>query len=149
VTAPAWIVAWIVAALAPLVFVAWWVIGGERGPERVLLPRDITISTQSVIIAAALMLSGACVLCAWRPVLGLFALAAVLAGIAVFWPIVQQNRYSGPVVAQFRGRHGLHRNDLLAVVPATAAIVAFVWAMHTRRQRAISARSGRRLPIAD
>jgi hypothetical protein len=128
--------AWIAVALAPLVFIAWWVIEGERGPAYILLPRDIHVTTQSVMVAAALALSGACLLCAWRQVVGLFCLAVVLAAIAAFWPIVQQNKFSGPVVVVFPGRHGLHRNDLLAVVPATAAIVAFVWALRTRRQRA-------------
>lgn len=117
--------AWLLIAPAPLLALGLWVAAGERGPELLMLPRGQTASTRFVLTLVAVLLCAACVLCAWHRVAGLVALGFVLMGVALFWPSVQENRFSGPVLFTFDDRHGVHRNDLLALVPLGLAVGAF------------------------
>ena len=135
----------------PLLALGLWLAAGARGPDRLMLPRHETASTRFVLTFVAVSLCAACVLCAWHRVAGLLALSLVLVGVAGFWPSVQENQFSGPVLLTFSDRHGLHRNDLLAVVPLGLALAAVVAAStaHSfagsrgRRPRLIRRRGGR------
>jgi hypothetical protein len=126
---------WLVGALVPLAVLAAWFLGDRRGPDTLLLWRGHEVSTALVLVLAAGGLGGAMAAAAWRPPLGLALMAAVLLGMAAFWPAVQENPFSGPTVVSF-GRRGLHENDLLAVVPGVAglAAAAAAWHLHVRRR---------------
>jgi hypothetical protein len=130
---------WLAAAAAPLVVLAGWVATGRRGPERLELPRSQAVDTSTVMVVAALALSGALLYCARHRTRGLVVLGLVLVAIAGFWPIVQENKFSGPVLVGV-GNHGLHRNDALALIPAGLGLAVITIA--GRRHRA-GRRSGR------
>lgn len=98
-----------------------------------MLPRGQTASTRFVLTLVAVLLCASCVLCAFHRVGGLVALGFVLLAVAAFWPSVQENRFSGPVLFTFDDRHGVHRNDLLALVPFGLAVAAFVAAVERVR----------------
>ena len=125
--------AWLLIAPTPLLALGLWIAAGERGPERLMLPRHETASTRFVLTLVAVSLCAACVLCAFHRVAGLFTLSVVLVCVAGFWPSVQENRFSGPVLMTFSESHGLHRNDLLAIVPLGLAVAAFVAAVDRLR----------------
>jgi hypothetical protein len=125
--------AWLLIATTPLLALGLWIVGGQRGPEQLMLPRHETATTPMVLTLVAVLLCASCVLCAYHRVAGLFALAVVLVGVAAFWPSVQENQFSGPVLFTFGDSHGLHRNDLLAIVPLGLAIAAFVAAVDRLR----------------
>ena len=126
---------WLVLAAAPVLAFALWIAVGTPGPEQLRLPREITLSTVTVVAVTAVSLGVTLAMCAWRTDIGMPALTGVLVAIAGFWPVVQQNQFSGPVIANLGPGHGLHRNDALAVVPAALGAAAFVGARRARRAR--------------
>ena len=126
---------WLVLAAAPVLAFASWIILGAPGPEQLRLPRGITLPTVTVIASTAVSLGVTLAMCAWRADIGMLALAGVLVVIAGFWPFVQENQFSGPVIADLGSNHGLHRNDALALVPAALGAAAFVGAWRARRTR--------------
>jgi hypothetical protein len=117
---------WLVAAAAPLLALLLWALQGTTGPQTLLLPRGNEVSTAAVMTVVAVLLAASLALGAWNPRLGLVALGIVMGGIAVFWPAVQDNRYSGDVVIVLSGSHGLHANDWYALGPAAIGAVALV-----------------------
>jgi hypothetical protein len=124
---------WAALAAVPPVVLAGWVITGQRGPERLELPYSHVVDTSTVMALTALALSAALLWCAVDRSWGLAALGSVMMAIAAFWPIVQHNQFSGPILVDLFGTHGIHRNDVLAVVPGTLGIAAFVAAERRRR----------------
>ncbi len=124
---------WLVGALVPLAVLAAWFASDRRGPDTLMLWRGHQVSTALVLVMAAVGLSGAMVVAAWRPPLGLALMAVVLLVMAAFWPAVQENPFSGRTVVSF-GRRGLHENDLLALIPGIAGLgaAAMAWRLHTR-----------------
>lgn len=114
---------WVQLAALPLVVLVGWVVTGTRGPEQLALPRSQVVDTSIVMALTAIALTGALVWVSVDRTRGLLALGLVLLAIAGFWPIVQENKFSGPVVLGV-GTHGLHRNDALALVPAGLGLAA-------------------------
>jgi hypothetical protein len=120
---------WLIAAAAPVLALLAWVLLGEAGPQTLLLPRGRTVSTFAVLAITAALITGSLLLCACRLRAGLVALAVSMGGIAILWPAVQDNRYSGDIVLALGNQHGLHANDWLALGPAAvgAAALAAAW----------------------
>ncbi|MEX0847406.1 MAG: hypothetical protein WD023_06475 [Ilumatobacteraceae bacterium] len=117
---------WLVAAAAPLVALLLWVLDGESGPQTLDLPRGVEVSSAAVMTIVASLTTASLVACAWNARIGLIALAVVMGGTALFWPAVQDNRYSGDIVISFGNRHGIHMNDWYALGPAAIGALALV-----------------------
>lgn len=118
---------WAALAAVPLVVLAGWVVTGTRGPDRLELPFGQVVDTSTVMALTALALTAALAWVAVDRTWGLVALGLVLVAIAGFWPIVQENKFSGPVVVEV-GTHGLHRNDALALIPGGLGLAAMAFA---------------------
>jgi len=131
---------WLVAAAAPLLALMLWALQGTTGPQTLLLPRGNEVSTAAVMTVVAVLLAASLALGAWNPRLGLVALGIVMGGTAVFWPAVQDNRYSGAVVIVLSGSHGLHENDWYALGPAAIGAVALVGAWKLNADNAVAPR---------
>jgi hypothetical protein len=116
---------WLVAAAVPLVALLW-ALRGTNGPQTLLLPRGHEVSTAAVMTVVAVLLAASLALGAWNPRLGLVAIGLVMGGIAVFWPALQDSRYSGGIVISLSDSHGLHANDWYALGPAAIGAVALV-----------------------
>jgi hypothetical protein len=134
---------WAALAAVPLVVLVAWIATGTRGPDRLWLPFGQVVDTSTVMALTALALTVALAWCAISRWWGLMALGLLLMAIAGFWPIVQENKFSGPVVVGI-GTHGLHRNDALALVPGGLGLAAIVVAERRRRvgARAIASTQG-------
>lgn len=133
---------WVLLALVPPTALIGWIVTGQRGPNQLRLPFGHVVDTSTVMALTAISLSVALLCCAATRIAGLVVLGLVLVAIAGFWPIVQGNKFSGPVVVE-AGTHGLHTNDVLALVPAALGAAAFVVAEQRRRttQRASTGRN--------
>lgn len=125
---------WAVSASIPLLVFLAWVVTGTRGPDRLELPRRAQVDTALVLATASAALSLALLACAVSRIWGLVLLGLVLLSCAGFWPIVQDNRYSGPVIFEAR-RHGVHVNDALSVVPGALGVAMLVLAVRRRGSR--------------
>lgn len=117
---------WLATAALPLAVLLLWAVRGESGPDVLELPRGLEVGTATVLTVAALLTTAALLACAWNLRAGLVALGGVMFAMALFWPAVQDNRYSGEVIISFGGGHGLHENDWYALGPAAVGAIALV-----------------------
>jgi hypothetical protein len=92
------------------------------------------IVTVPVVLAGLALLASAPRLATWRRVAG-----AGLTLAAILWP-VSTSEMAGPVVVSL-GNHGIHRYDVLSVVPAMAAAALLGFHRSVRRRR-VETRSG-------
>ena len=92
------------------------------------------IVTAPLGLAGLALLASAPRLATWRRIAG-----AGLTLAAILWP-VSTSDMAGPVVASF-GNHGIHKYDVLAVVPAMAAAALLGLHRPVRRLR-VETRSG-------
>ena len=90
--------------------------------------------TRASILPKAATAAAACLIGIRHPALAYVALAALSFGAAVAWPLIVGNVHAGEIVFDIAGTHGIHRNDLLSVVPFTAGFV-FLGAALKHRQR--------------
>lgn len=128
----------VLAALPPLALIAW-IATGQRGPARLQLPWGHVVETSTVLGLTTVSLTACLLLCAVTRVWGPATLGLVLIAIGGFWPIVQQNEYSGPVEVDI-GTHGIHRNDALALGPGAVGVALLLVA--DRRRRVASGEAG-------
>jgi hypothetical protein len=126
---------WLVLAVVPILVASIWMAIGHPGPDSVVLPRGHGYATTTLIIVLALVAAAVCLVGAAVPVLGLIGLSGVFGAVAVAWPLAKHNQYAGPVLMDFAFQHGLHLNDFLAVVPASAALICLLEAVRQVRER--------------
>lgn len=124
---------WLLAAAVPLVALVLWWSAGEAGPATLTFPRGIEVSAGTAASVAAVSCSAACLVAVVHRATGLVLLAAVLGASAVSWPLIQDNPVSGQVIHGGVAGHGVHVNDLLAALPAAAALACLVAAARSVR----------------
>ncbi len=124
---------WLAAAAVPLVVLVLWWSAGEPGPATLVFPRGIEVSLRTVASLAAVSCSVACLVAVVHRAAGLVLLATLLGASAVSWPLIQDNPVSGQVIHGGVAGHGVHVNDLLAVLPAAAALACLVAAARSVR----------------
>jgi hypothetical protein len=107
---------------------------GPEGRAVVDLHRLPTISKRDVIVAGLLVAAVVSIASRSRfsAVRRLLGLGFVAIGAA--W-MLKSHPYEGPVVATVNGRHGIHRNDWLAVFPALLGVALVVPWRRARRRR--------------
>ena len=125
---------WLLAATVPFVVLVAWYLVGSPGPEWLRFPRGLVYETSLVADAGAAVAAAACLIGIRHPVLAFVVLAGLSFGAAAAWPLMVDNVHAGEVVFDIAGTHGVHRNDLLSVVPFTAGVV-FLGAAVKQRSR--------------
>jgi hypothetical protein len=124
---------WRVGAGVAPVALAVWLLAGSPGPEVLVFPRGVEIRTAAAAALAAGSVSLACLVAIVHRRAGLVLLAVALAVAAVSWPLIQDNPVAGQVIHGGVAGHGVHRNDLLAALPAAGAVACLVAARRSVR----------------